>query len=260
MLEVECPAVTPEVVLKASGHVDRFTDFMVGRRCCSPGGGGGGGAGQATQAGLGRAARGLQLRCRPAQAPPWRWRPALAALGSSSRSPALAELSSAQACLPACLPARPGAAARACSPDPRAAPPPLRRPAQVTDVKTGDCYRADHLLEHHLEAALEDTKAPMSAEAAKVGTCGVCLTVWRGGGAEASCSLHPGPGPGRAVALQAGMVEGALEGGAGAQGARRALPGLASRQPGCCCCCCRNGWLLLLLGLWFQGAAAQRGG
>ena len=23
MLEVECPAVTPEVVLKASGHVDR---------------------------------------------------------------------------------------------------------------------------------------------------------------------------------------------------------------------------------------------
>lgn len=29
MLEVECPAVTPEVVLKASGHVDRFTDFMV---------------------------------------------------------------------------------------------------------------------------------------------------------------------------------------------------------------------------------------
>ncbi|KAK9846036.1 hypothetical protein WJX84_001354 [Apatococcus fuscideae] len=29
MLEVECPAVTPEVVLKASGHVDRFTDLMV---------------------------------------------------------------------------------------------------------------------------------------------------------------------------------------------------------------------------------------
>lgn len=29
MLEVECPAVTPEVVLKASGHVDRFEDFMV---------------------------------------------------------------------------------------------------------------------------------------------------------------------------------------------------------------------------------------
>ena len=29
MLEVECPAVTPEIVLKASGHVDRFTDFMV---------------------------------------------------------------------------------------------------------------------------------------------------------------------------------------------------------------------------------------
>ena len=29
MLEVECPAVTPEPVLKASGHVDRFTDLMV---------------------------------------------------------------------------------------------------------------------------------------------------------------------------------------------------------------------------------------
>jgi len=29
MLEVECPAVTPEAVLRASGHVDRFTDAMV---------------------------------------------------------------------------------------------------------------------------------------------------------------------------------------------------------------------------------------
>ena len=29
MLELECPAVTPEVVLQASGHVERFTDFMV---------------------------------------------------------------------------------------------------------------------------------------------------------------------------------------------------------------------------------------
>ena len=58
MLEVECPAVTPEMVLKASGHVERFTDFM------------------------------------------------------------------------------------------------------VSDVKTGDCYRADHLLEHALEAFLEDKKQP----------------------------------------------------------------------------------------------------
>ncbi|WIA35437.1 hypothetical protein OEZ86_003878 [Tetradesmus obliquus] len=65
MLEVECPAVTPEAVLKASGHVERFTDFM------------------------------------------------------------------------------------------------------VTDVKTGDCYRADHLLEAAIEAALEDTKAPLSPEARK---------------------------------------------------------------------------------------------
>lgn len=67
MLEVECPAVTPEIVLKASGHVERFTDFM------------------------------------------------------------------------------------------------------VTDVKTGDCYRADHLLEGALEAALEDKKNPLPADKAKVG-------------------------------------------------------------------------------------------
>ena len=29
MLEVDCPCVTPEVVLQASGHVDKFTDLMV---------------------------------------------------------------------------------------------------------------------------------------------------------------------------------------------------------------------------------------
>ena len=29
MLEVECAAMTPHVVLKTSGHVDKFTDFMV---------------------------------------------------------------------------------------------------------------------------------------------------------------------------------------------------------------------------------------
>ena len=29
MLEVDCPCVTPHAVLKASGHVDRFTDLMV---------------------------------------------------------------------------------------------------------------------------------------------------------------------------------------------------------------------------------------
>ncbi|XP_074569150.1 glycine--tRNA ligase, mitochondrial 1-like [Curcuma longa] len=29
MLEVDCPCVTPEVVLEASGHVDKFTDLMV---------------------------------------------------------------------------------------------------------------------------------------------------------------------------------------------------------------------------------------
>jgi glycyl-tRNA synthetase len=29
MLEVDCPHVTPEVILKASGNVDKFTDLMV---------------------------------------------------------------------------------------------------------------------------------------------------------------------------------------------------------------------------------------
>lgn len=29
MLEVDCSVLTPEPVLKASGHVDRFADFMV---------------------------------------------------------------------------------------------------------------------------------------------------------------------------------------------------------------------------------------
>jgi len=29
MLEISCPSLTPEPVLKASGHVDRFTDYMV---------------------------------------------------------------------------------------------------------------------------------------------------------------------------------------------------------------------------------------
>ena len=29
MLEVDCPSVTPEAVLKASGHVERFADLMV---------------------------------------------------------------------------------------------------------------------------------------------------------------------------------------------------------------------------------------
>lgn len=38
----------------------------------------------------------------------------------------------------------------------------------VTDAKTGDCHRADHLLKGHLEALLEDKKAPLSAEKAQV--------------------------------------------------------------------------------------------
>ncbi len=39
----------------------------------------------------------------------------------------------------------------------------------VRDVKTGECYRADHLLEAALEAALENTKEPLSAEEKRVG-------------------------------------------------------------------------------------------
>lgn len=38
----------------------------------------------------------------------------------------------------------------------------------VTDVVTGDCHRADHLLENALEALLEDTKNPLDAEEKKV--------------------------------------------------------------------------------------------
>ena len=82
-VQVECPAVTPEVVLRASGHVERFTDLM------------------------------------------------------------------------------------------------------VTDKVTGDCHRADHLLEHALEALLEDTAKPLPADRRKVGCgCGVSgvnneLACWR---------------------------------------------------------------------------------
>lgn len=65
-VQVECPAVTPEVVLKASGHVDKFDDLM------------------------------------------------------------------------------------------------------VTDLVTGDCHRADHLLEHALEARLEDSVRKPTAEEATV--------------------------------------------------------------------------------------------
>lgn len=35
-------------------------------------------------------------------------------------------------------------------------------------MKTGDCHRADHLLEHALEALLEDAKNPPTPEAAHV--------------------------------------------------------------------------------------------
>lgn len=75
-VQVECPAVTPEVVLKASGHVERFTDFM------------------------------------------------------------------------------------------------------VTDTKTGDCHRADHLLKGHLEALLEDKKAPLPSDKLQVCSLSVAPYGW----------------------------------------------------------------------------------
>ena len=43
----------------------------------------------------------------------------------------------------------------------------------VTDMKTGDCHRADHLLEHHLEALLEDTKNPLPAQKKKACPAGL---------------------------------------------------------------------------------------
>lgn len=61
MLEVECPAVTPEIVLKASGHVERFTDFMVG---AAAGGGPGGGEGRVGGAGRWAGASAVAQGCR----------------------------------------------------------------------------------------------------------------------------------------------------------------------------------------------------
>ena len=77
-MQVECPAVTPEVVLKASGHVERFTDLM------------------------------------------------------------------------------------------------------VTDTKTGDCHRADHLLKAHLEALVEDKKASLPSDKLQVQTVSLLSTLRAG--------------------------------------------------------------------------------
>ena len=57
----------------------------------------------------------------------------------------------------------------------------------VTDAKTGDCHRADHLLEGALEALLEDTKAPPSKEAAHVSE-----SAPRGGGRGAEGARRAG--------------------------------------------------------------------
>jgi hypothetical protein len=114
-LQVECPAVTPEIVLKASGHVERFTDFM------------------------------------------------------------------------------------------------------VTDMKTGDCHRADHLLEGHLEALLEDKKNPLTPEQTRVrGAAGRAAGggMWQGGTAGrrgerlvGACLLAEGglPWPCLSLSLEKGV-------------------------------------------------------
>ena len=46
----------------------------------------------------------------------------------------------------------------------------------VTDALTGEPYRADHLLEVHLEAALEDTKTPLSPADREVRLSGALVT------------------------------------------------------------------------------------
>ena len=68
-------------------------------------------------------------------------------------------------------------------------------------MKTGDCYRADHLLEGALEGLLEDAKNPPGAEAAKaralscrccgVATCSCCAAWARGGDGAAAAQLQP---------------------------------------------------------------------
>ena len=119
--QVECPAVTPEVVLKASDHIERFTDLMV------------------THTQTGNIVRYLK--------------PIL-------RSKTRAEAFSAQVECPAVTPEivlkASGHVERFTD-------------LMVTDTQTGDCHRADHLLEHALEALLEDTTNPLGTDKRKVG-------------------------------------------------------------------------------------------
>lgn len=49
----------------------------------------------------------------------------------------------------------------------------------MTDLKTGECYRADHLLEAILEGLLEDKKTPLPADQIRVTVAG-----WGGGRAR----------------------------------------------------------------------------
>jgi hypothetical protein len=59
-----------------------------------------------------------------------------------------------------------GVRVRASQKDQRTIPPNQNQP-KTKPTKTGDPYRADHLVEGHLEALLEDTKAPLPAAEAK---------------------------------------------------------------------------------------------
>lgn len=64
----------------------------------------------------------------------------------------------------------------------------------VTDLLTGDCHRADHLLEHSLEAILEDPKKPPSADEKKASSISfykgriiICVQSWENPSLKAKC-------------------------------------------------------------------------
>jgi hypothetical protein len=137
MLEVECPAVTPAPVLKASGHVDRFTDFMV------------------TDAVTG--AR-LFFLCVLACA----WGCCAWVTGCVCRPGACVR---DELCMLRCAVAEETQTTN--KPHQTQATTPHQTPPKPHPKKTrnkpGDCYRADHLLEGHLEKLLEDKATTAAA-------------------------------------------------------------------------------------------------
>ena len=50
---------------------------------------------------------------------------------------------------------------------------PCKKFSWAADVQTGDCHRADHLLEAVLEGILEDTKNPPAPEKLEVGSAAI---------------------------------------------------------------------------------------